>query len=309
MRLNKKFILVIPVLVIILLMFKSKTLDENNTDINTVASEPRNLSQEFKDYWYNGTAELNSYSLEQARYGEIRKGTAIAIFVSEDFLTDEQVKANRPSGKSVSVLKFNATKNFNTGIYPYSIMSSTFYPLSQVQHAIKVSSSIQEWCGHSYTQLNNRADFDLVSHTYFEGLSDKQFSIKKAWLENELWIQLRVDPSELVIGTAEVIPAIEYTQMMHRPLKAYTAKIKIEVIDENISQYQIHYPKLKRSLNINYTTAFPHKIMGWTETFKSGFGKNAKEMTTKATLLKSIRSPYWTKNKLKDEVLRDSLGL
>ena len=48
--------------------------------------ESRNLSQEFKDYWYAGTAEITSYNLKQARYGEIHQGTAVTVFVTEDFL-------------------------------------------------------------------------------------------------------------------------------------------------------------------------------------------------------------------------------
>ena len=50
------------------------------------------LSQEFKDYWYSGEAELTRYELEQARYGEIHRGDAVLIFVTEDFRTDKQVK-------------------------------------------------------------------------------------------------------------------------------------------------------------------------------------------------------------------------
>ena len=33
--------------------------------------ENLNLSQEFSDYWFAGAAELTSYKLEQARYGEV----------------------------------------------------------------------------------------------------------------------------------------------------------------------------------------------------------------------------------------------
>ena len=81
----------------------------------------RNVSQEFKDYWYSGKAEITSYNLSQERYGEIRKGKAVNIFVSENFLPKEQVKADNVSKENISVLKLNQTKNFNTGIYPYSV--------------------------------------------------------------------------------------------------------------------------------------------------------------------------------------------
>ncbi|GAL73363.1 hypothetical protein [Jejuia pallidilutea] len=121
------------------------------------------LSQQFKDYWYAGTAEISSYELNQARYGENREGTAVLIYVTEDFLPEIQVKANNQNTTNIPILKLNATKNFNTGIYPYSIMQSTFYPVANNQHALKVSSSMQEWCGQMYAQLNNKEKFNIAS--------------------------------------------------------------------------------------------------------------------------------------------------
>ncbi|MDP7238046.1 MAG: hypothetical protein QGI34_15090, partial [Candidatus Latescibacteria bacterium] len=39
----------------------------------------------FGDYWYQGKAEITSYTLKQARYGEIHDGHVVLIFVTEDF--------------------------------------------------------------------------------------------------------------------------------------------------------------------------------------------------------------------------------
>ena len=47
------------------------------------------VSEKFGDYWYQGKAELNRFELSQVRYGEIRKGDAVLIFVTEDFLKDK----------------------------------------------------------------------------------------------------------------------------------------------------------------------------------------------------------------------------
>ena len=56
-------------------------------------------------------------------------------------------------------------------------------------------------------------------------------------------------------------------------------------------------------------TICPYTIENWTETFTSGFGKNAKTLTTKATKMKSISADYWSKNRNEDEVLRKELEL
>lgn len=261
-------------------------------------------SQAFKDYWYAGKAEITSYQLQQARYGEIRDGKAVLIYVTEDFLPDKQVKADAQNPSNISVLKLNATKNFNTGLYPYAIMQSTFYPVSNNRHALKVTGSIQEWCGQVYAQLNNKDEFEVAAHSYFETEGDQHFKLKKAVLENELWTQLRIDPKSLPTGNIKIIPSLEYSRLKHVALKAYNAKATL-----TNNSYLIDYPDLNRSLTIEFNPNFPHDILGWEETFTSGFGKKAKKLTTKATKLKTIKSAYWEKNNNTDETLRDTLQL
>lgn len=261
-------------------------------------------TQEFKDYWYAGEAEITSYQLEQARYGELRNGKAIMVFVTEDVLPKQQVKADIYNKNNTSVLKLNATKDFNTGIYPYSIMQSTFYPVNNNEHALKVTCSVQEWCGHAYTQLNNRTQFEIMSHSYFEGEADQNFKLEKSVLENELWTQLRVDPSSLPTGDVDIIPSLEYIRLKHVELKAYKAKAEL-----NKNSYSISYPELNRKLTIQFNDEFPHDILGWEEEFISGYGPSATSLITKATKLKTIKSAYWSKNSNSDAVLRETLLL
>lgn len=297
--------------VLVIIACSNIKADESKTSTTTPTVPEKStkpLSEEFKKYWYAGNAEITSYQLEQARYGEIRKGTAVLIYVTEDFLPKEQVKADAQHSKNIPVLKLNATKKFNTGIYPYSIMQSTFYPVSNDQHAIKVSSSMQEWCGHIYAQLNNRKQFDIMSHSYFQNEADQEFSINKALLENELWAKIRINPDDLPKGELEIIPSFEYSRLRHQEIKAYKAKATLTKQDQ-YTTYTIEYPNLKRQLSITFNSSFPYDIESWEETFKSGFGPNAKELTTKATKINRIKSAYWGKNSNKDEVLREKLGL
>ncbi len=266
------------------------------------------LSEDFKNYWYNGDAEITSYSLEQARYGELRSGTAVMIYVTEPFLPGKQVKADRNSSENISVLKLNATKNFTTGIYPYSIMSSTFYPVQDNQHALKVTASIQEWCGQVYTQLNNRDSFEVVSHSYFEKEGDQDISLEKTYLENELWNKIRINPEDLPVDKLNVIPSMEYMRLVHQPIKAYEAFASIKKNDE-LTTYTLSYPGLKRTLQINFSNSFPYTIESWTDTYPSGYGPNTKFLTTKASKIKTLKTPYWRQNGNEDVSLRNSLGL
>ncbi|MDN3493348.1 septum formation inhibitor Maf [Winogradskyella bathintestinalis] len=262
------------------------------------------LTSEFKDYWYNGEAEITSYKLEQARYGEIRKGTAVLIFVTEDFLPKAQVKADNYSDNNIPILKLNATKNFNTGLYPYSIMQSTFYPVVNNQHALKISASVQEWCGQVYTQLNNRDKFEIQSHSYFQGEADEKFQLEKTWTENEIWTKLRLDPKSLPTGNIKMIPSLEYLRLKHENFKTYDATARLDK-----DTYTLTYSDLNRTLKINFNPNFPFDIMGWEERFLSGYGDTASVLTTKASKLETLKSDYWTKNNNSDLNLRKTLKL
>jgi hypothetical protein len=266
------------------------------------------LSKEFKSYWYAGDAEITSYKLEQARYGEIRKGKAVLIYVTEPFLPEIQVKADRSSNTNVPVLKLNKTKKYLTGIYPYSIMSSTFYPVHDNQHALKTSLSVQEWCGHVYSQMNNREKFEFTSHSYFEGEADQNLTLDKAILENEIWNKVRIDPDGLPKGEITIIPSLEYFRVQHNPVRSYSANASLEK-QGGFYSYTIEYTDTQRKLTINFETEFPYQIQSWEEEFKSGYGANAKVFTSKGTKLKTLKTPYWKQNSNEFIGLRDSLAL
>lgn len=286
----------------------SATIALNNEAKETKVLEKKEVSQEFKAYWYAGKAEITSYKLEQARYGEMRSGNAVLVYVTEPFLKDKQVKADANNSDNIPVLKLNATKNYLTGIYPYSIMNSTFYPVYDNQHALKVTFSSQEWCGHVYTQLNNRTNFEITSHSYFEKEADQDVQLEKAVLENEIWNKIRVNPENLPQGEFKMIPSLEFSRLTHKELKSYNVKATLTT-NGNETSYEVTYPELNRTLKINFSSKFPYTIESWSDAFTSGYGPNAKTLTSTGTKIKTLNTPYWSQNSNKDLYLRDSLGI
>jgi len=280
--------------------------DYNSPNSTSDASmkNAQELSEAFKSYWYAGEAELTSYKLSQARYGELREGTAMMVFVTEPFLPEVQVKADKQKDSNISVLKLNATKTFNTGIYPYSIMTSIFYPVANNQSALKVSTSVQEWCGHVYSQLNNRNSYEITSHSYFQGEADQNFTLDKSALEHDIWTKLRIDPTTLNLDTKRMIPSLEYLRLKHKDLKAYNVDLSQSQLQDTLVTV-LKYPELNRTLKIHQDPNFPFEILSWFETYPDG----NTTLTTKAIRMKRLKSPYWNKNANKHEVLRDSLGL
>lgn len=265
----------------------------------------------FKAYWYAGKAEIASYRLNQSRYGENHLGSAVLIFVTEDLSKTKQVKLDNPEkagNDKVNVLKLNFTKKFVTGIYPYSMMLSVFTPVNhrKLPHSLKATMSSQEWCGHTFTQLNLKKNlFEVVSYSYFEQDGDSQFTVPDALLEDELWNVIRLDPDQLPTGEVKILPGMFHSRLNHTELTPRKAVIDKSVTDSLIN-YSLHYPSEGRTLRIQVEKEFPHKILGWAEELT---GSDGKEMQTTAVLDKVLWIDYWTKNKNKYLSLRDSLGL
>jgi len=263
----------------------------------------------FKSYWYSGLAEINSYQLSQSRYGETREGSAVLIFVTEDFSAKKQVKLDdqpEANDQKISVMKMNFTKNFVTGIYPYSMMLSAFTPISTNRHpaTLKLTMSSQEWCGQVFTQVNWRdKKYGIQSHSYFEKEGDVQTTVPTILLEDELWNRIRLGPDVLPTGKATLLPGLFYTRLLHTEL----APQEVDITKKELSDswlYTIQFEG-KRTLAISFEKYFPHKILGWEEQFI----ERGKPVVTKATLNKTLRLDYWTKNRNEFNYLRDSLGL
>lgn len=273
-------------------------------------------SNEFDKYWYAGEAELTRYKLEQARYGEIHEGDAVLIFVTEDFDTDKQVKYE--GGKRTKavkpILKLNFTKKFYTGLYPYSMMTSTFTPVSSAS-TVKVTTTSQEWCGHTYAQLNlKKNEYKGVLHSYFQQEGDQTFALKRSLLEDEIWTKIRLNPSKLPTGNIELIPGSKFLRLRHIDYTVAKAKATLkDVANSDLShkplqEYQVAYTDLDRVLTITFEKSFPYSILAWQEEGVSGFG-NAKKLITRATRTHTIKSPYWNKHRVMDGELRKALGL
>ncbi|NJM24596.1 MAG: hypothetical protein HC859_02780 [Bacteroidia bacterium] len=242
---------------------------------------------------------------------KIEMVTPILIFVTEDFSRKKQVKLDHPQAAGndkVSVMKMNFVKKFTTGIYPYSMMLSAFTPVVQPRegHSVKVTMSSQEWCGHVYSQMNRDGNrYQVKSYSYFEQEGDANFAIKATLLEDEVWNLIRIDPSALPVGRVEVTPGLFFTRLGHKDLKAEFANISRRE-EENTVYYSVAFENSERTLAIQFTKSFPHKILGWTETF---VGLDGRQHRTSATLDKTLHIDYWTRNKNEFVYLRDSLNL
>jgi hypothetical protein len=267
------------------------------------------VPDQFAEYWYQGEAEINSYELKINRYGQDRTGDALLVFVTEDFSRSKQVKLDRPAkagDDKVSVLKLNDIWKFKTGIYDYSMMQSVFTPVERKQypHSLKVTCSSQDWCGHSFQQLNlndNNKDYTYRQFSYFESEGDEKYSLTVDMLEDEIWTALRINPGTVPNGELNLLPGHFYSRLSHEKQEPKRARIRFEK-SESLSTCIIEYLHLDRTLKINFETSFPHTILSWKEI-------QGQQVMVDAQLKSRIKSPYWMRNGQQYLPLRDSLEL
>src|SRR5690606_31599636 len=116
-----------------------------------------------------------------------------------------------------------------TGIYPYSAMLSAFTPVDPSARTLKTSVSVQEWCGHVFTQLNLRGGaYRGVTYSYFESEADAAFDAGDALLEDEIWNRIRIAPKTLPIGELELIPSGFFSRFNHRQQRSEKAAARLE---------------------------------------------------------------------------------
>jgi hypothetical protein len=298
-------------LILLLISISCKTQNVQKEDNKQTSGHAHKLNLTLDPYWYDGKAELNSFNLSQVRYGETRKGEAVLIFVTEDFSRKNQVKLDNPDSAGEDrqpVLKMNFTKRFQTGVYPYNMLLSTFQPIGQdvLQYPLKTNANITEWCGQTFAQLNQKSDsFRFRGFSYFESEGEVDKNLELTWTEDGLWNLIRINPEKLPTGKIKIIPGLFYTLLKHKPFIAMDAIAQLEENDLGVKTYTLRYEKAERTLSIRFVASSPFPILSWTETYREG----NQIMTTTADLKKRIKLDYWNHNTNADSIWRKELEI
>ena len=282
----------------------------------------------FWTFWGDGKAELDGYALTQPRYGEKRDGTAVMIFVTEDFSDSLRVKADpdkHPKSDVYPVLKLNFVRDFQTGIYDYNILTSTFVrtetpPGAPVPWPLaKVSFSSQEWCGHVYQEWIPRPSkaggVQLVGilHSYFDGEADQQLTLPlpdSGVSEDAAPILVRgLRGAWLERGASKTVPWLFSSlraRLEHKPQawgEATVSRSKEPVQVRSVLgtvAADVYKIEEKDGPTVTWTVeaAAPHRILAW----ESTSGESGK-------LTGSQRLPYWQLHQQGGEANLKALGL
>jgi hypothetical protein len=264
-------------------------------------------ADDFWAHWGDGRAEMNGYRLTQPRYGEKRRGTAVLIFVTEDFSDSLRVKADpgkHPKSDVYPVLKLNAVRDFQTGVYDYNVMTSTFARVSRGWPVVKVSFSSQEWCGHVFHQILPRAGrIAGTRHSYFDGEADGAF-------EDALPILLRgwgtayLEPGET--RTVPFLPSLLRSRLDHKPLRWGTARIararQASSVNVPAGTFRVETWTVAQDggpiATYQFESASPYRLVRWSV-----------DGGEEGVLLGSTRLAYWKLNAPGGEKHLEELGL
>jgi len=280
-----------------------------------VLSGPAAAAQDFDAWWHDGKAELDGYTLSISRYGQTRSGYAVMVFVTEPFSKSKRVKVNdyrKNPSDVVDVLKLNLVRDFQTGIYDYNTMVSTFVRSSDLT-PVKLAFSSQEWCGQVYEEL--LFDPDRIRGSYFSYFEDESGPVDLARpeggvIEDNLFILLRgLRGDYLEPGRSkriDYLPGVLYSRLSHHGLawtKATIAraeasrKVTVPAGTFEVFEYTVTIDG-GRTGTFAIEAAYPHRIVEW-----------SLDPDVSGQLTGSKRLEYWKLHAEGDESYLKDLGL
>jgi hypothetical protein len=289
--------------------------------VATGASRPE-FGAAFWKEWGDGRAELAGYELDTPRYGALRHGTAVAIFVTETFSNERRVKADpgrHPKRDEFPVMKLNLVQDFATGVYDYNLMTSVFTALASVNarppgSPTKVSFSAQEWCGHVYAQVLFDARYGrFAAHSYFDAEADSTASFdlpNDALSEDALLAWARGFSAPVLApgdsAEAPLLGSLREARLLHRPLAVTRARFRRAAATRSVTVpagtfdagvYEVEVAG-GRTWTFWVESSPPHRILQW-----------ACSDGERARLLASDRLAYWKLNAPGGEQYLARLGL
>jgi hypothetical protein len=279
-----------------------------------LSSAPRaSASTEFWEHWGDGRAELSGYRLTISRYGEAREGELALIYVTEPhdrrtWIKDDDVG----SPHRVEVLKLIRSMRFQTGIYPYYVLSSVFAPVDRWEderfRPVRINLEVQEWCGgvsHRVWPGPGRLRSLRLSYFASEGETLREIRIPEgALFEEALLVQLRELDGSFHGGEdweGSIVPELWRLRTGHGPVAALEARItRSETTRDGIpvTRFVLEAEAGAYRRTYDVERAFPRRVVGW----ETSTGERAE-------LLESERLAYWRLNRPGDEAHLEALGL
>ena len=201
-------------------------------------------SADFSARWRDGRAEVAAYRGTVMRYGAARDAEAVLVYVTEPLDRRTLIKDDdAPASERLDVLKLNFALRLQTGIYPYSVLTSVFAPIDAYDgerfSPAKITLGEQDWCGGTFAAIwPDRHALVERSHSYFASEGDVAARTEVpggALYEDALYIQLRELDGPFAGGAewrGAIIPSLWHARRDHHAIVPATGRITREETTE-----------------------------------------------------------------------------
>ncbi|MCB2156433.1 hypothetical protein KQI84_16280 [bacterium] len=174
--------------------------------------------------WDDSRAEVATYEGHRIIYSEDRPHELRLITVAEDINKEFMVKAEWPYGQKplLPALKQLQISSIPTPNYPYNYLTTVFYQRSNINNAVKMTISSQEWCGTTFKQYElwrETAVFWYSSYWDGEGTGNTQLTDHTAntYFEEELPLLFRALPFREGLKTGLMLQPPQTTNRVQIP--------------------------------------------------------------------------------------------
>lgn len=295
---------------------KEETLFRDPGGFSGLPDVPKaTASSAFWGHWGDGRAELSGYRLVTRRYGELREGEVVLIYVTEPH--DRRVWIKDDDAREphrAEVLKLNVHREFLAGIYPYSVLTGVFAPVDDWDverfSPVKLTMTAHEWCGSYFAGVwPGPGRFRALRLSYFPEEGERAGLVpaaEGALYEDALLIQLRELDGPFARGgdwEGSLVPSLWEVRRGHRDLEPGPATLTRREGEREgvpVTRFVLRHGGRTRTFEVE--RAPPRRVLGWR--IQEG-GAELEE----ARLLRTVRLPYWRLNAPGDEAYRAELGL
>ncbi len=281
----------------------------------------------FESFWHDGKAELSGYRYTVTRYGQTRRGQCVAIYVTEPFSESKRVKVDDPAknpADTFDALKLNLVRDFQTGIYDYNTMVSTFVRSANFE-PVKVSFSSAEWCGHVYEELvfhPEGVSGRVLSYFENESAAGDIEHPKGGVAEDNLLILLRgLRGDYLKPGGRRRVPFLAsafHRRLTHAPLRWSSAEIErlpgalVVAVPAGKFAAGVYIVRTAEGREGRFwiERSYPHRVIQWEwKRPRAAASRWAVDGNDSGKLAGSARLEYWKLNQSGGESYLNMLGL
>ncbi|GAB4001977.1 hypothetical protein GCM10028807_59470 [Spirosoma daeguense] len=309
---TRYFLLFVVLLAIVIAFAMKATVFQTHSPVSEQLSTQQKATAwgaEEGAYWASNRFEINTYQLEQAYKGKLRAGEAQLIFKVET-ISPENQKPTQNDENSILVMKSQLIRRFAADTLAVSLVTSALTPIHNplFPNTLAVSTSNQGWEGHRYWQLHYRDNaYQVREQSSDESAVKEPYTLAKTRLEDELWNRIRLENNKLPAGDVTIVPGTASTQLRNIPLKTLPAKATLADYEgvlypgKFLKSYTLEYPTDGRTLVLIFESKFPHKIVGWEETYRT----QDNLLTSRAVLKNTIQTDNREHKSQSDSTLRN----